>query len=338
MEGTLPDIVTYCRNVFIPVTNICRNKCGYCGFRRKPDENDAHLMGVEEIIPILENGKKAGCTEALFTFGEYAEEVTEYREWLNELGYSTTVEYVAELCEIAIEIGLLPHTNAGILDSSQLKILKPLNASLGLMLETTAKLDAPDMAHNDCDGKDPAVRLDAIETAGKLEIPFTTGILIGIGETVDDRIESLQEIANIHERYGHIQEVIIQNFMPKSNTPMSQHKPPTKQEMIQAVSLAHDILPDDVAVQVAPNLIDPNLLIQSGASDLGGISPTTIDWINPEAQWPSVSNLQKMVAGVSVKLRERLPIYPQYIEKGWYGGGVKELVETLADEDGYRKI
>ena len=331
----MPDFATYCRNVFIPVTNICRNKCGYCGFRREPDDNDAHLMPVEEITPILENGKKAGCTEALFTFGEYAEEVEEYREWLNELGYSTTVEYVAELCKIAIEIGLLPHTNAGILGTSQLKILKPLNASLGLMLETTAKLDAPDDAHYNCAGKDPAVRLDAIKAAGKLEIPFTTGILVGIGETVDDRIESLQTIANIHDRYGHIQEVIIQNFMPKPGTPMSHHKPPTEQEMVQVVSLARDILPDDIAVQVAPNLIDPYLLIQSGASDLGGISPTTIDWINPEAQWPSVSKLQDMVR--SVHLRERLPIYPQYIEKGWYGSSVKGLVETLADEDGYRK-
>ena len=331
----MSDIVTYCRNVFIPVTNICRNKCGYCGFRRKPDDKDAHLMHIEQIIPILENGKKTGCTEALFTFGEYAEEVVEYREWLQDIGYSTTVEYVAELCKIAIEIGLLPHTNAGILDISGLKILKPLNASLGLMLETTAKLDTPGMAHNDCVGKDPAVRLDAIEAAGKLKIPFTTGILIGIGETLDERINSLRSIANIHEKYGHIQEVIIQNFMPKPDTPMSQHKPPTEQEMVQAVLLARDILPNDVAVQVAPNLIDPHLLVRSGASDMGGISPTTIDWINPEAQWPSVSKLQKMVKGV--QLRERLPIYPQYIEKGWHGNGVKELVGTLADENGYRK-
>ena len=292
-------------------------------------------MPVDEIIPILENGKKAGCTEALFTFGEYAEEVLEYQEWLNELGYSTTVEYVAKLCEAAIEIGLLPHANAGILDTHQLKILKPLNASLGLMLETTAKLDSPDGAHNNCAGKDPAVRLDAIKAAGKLKIPFTTGILIGIGETVDDRIGSLRAISNIHKKYGHIQEVIIQNFMPKPDTPMSHHKPPTEQEMVQAVSLARDILPDEVAIQVAPNLIDPSLLIQSGASDLGGISPTTIDWINPEAQWPSVSKLQEMVG--NTLLRERLPIYPQYIEKEWYGNSVKGLVETLTDEDGYRK-
>ncbi|HJH32139.1 MAG TPA: 7,8-didemethyl-8-hydroxy-5-deazariboflavin synthase subunit CofG [Methanosarcinaceae archaeon] len=331
----MPDFVTYCRNVFIPVTNICRNRCGYCGFRRDPGDNDAHLMPLWDIIPILKNGKKAGCTEVLFTFGEYAEEIVEYREWLNELGYSTTVEYVAELCKTAIDIGLLPHTNAGILDSSQLKVLKPLNASLGLMLETTAKLDADGGAHHNCAGKHPAVRLDAIKAAGKLNIPFTTGILVGIGETVDDRIDSLQAIANIHETYGHIQEVIIQNFMPKSGTTMSQHKPPTKQEMIQAVSLARDILPCDIAVQVAPNLIDPYLLVRSGASDLGGISPTTIDWINPEAEWPGVSKLQKMMR--SVHLRERLPIYPQYIEKGWYGSGVKRLIETLADEDGYRK-
>ncbi|MDO9517387.1 MAG: 7,8-didemethyl-8-hydroxy-5-deazariboflavin synthase CofG [Methanosarcinaceae archaeon] len=331
----MPNFVTYCRNVFIPVTNICRNKCGYCGFRREPDDKDSCLMHIDEITPILENGKKAGCTEALFTFGEYAEEVVEYREWLNELGYSTTVEYVSELCKIAIEIGLLPHTNAGILGTSQLKILKPLNASLGLMLETTAKLDAPGGAHNNCAGKDPAVRFDVIKAAGKLKIPFTTGILVGIGETVYDRIESLKAISKIHERYGHIQEVIIQNFMPKPDTSMSNHKPPTEQEMVQAVSLARDILPDDVAVQVAPNLIDPSLLIRSGATDLGGISPTTIDWINPEAQWPSVSKLQDMVG--NTYLRERLPIYPQYIKKEWYGSSVKGLVESLADEDGYRK-
>ncbi|MGP8321334.1 MAG: 7,8-didemethyl-8-hydroxy-5-deazariboflavin synthase CofG [Methanosarcinaceae archaeon] len=331
----MPDFVTYCRNVFIPVTNICRNRCGYCGFRREPGDKDAHLMPVESIIPILENGKKAGCTEALFTFGECAEEVVEYREWLKELGYSTTVEYVAELCKTAIDIGLLPHTNAGILGSSQLKTLKPLNASLGLMLETTAKLDAHNSAHYNCAGKNPAVRLNAIKAAGKLKIPFTTGILIGIGETLDERIYSLQAIANIHKRYGHIQEVIIQNFIPKSGTPMSQSKPPTKPEMIQAVSLARDILPDDVAVQVAPNLIDPYLLIRSGASDLGGISPTTIDWVNPEAKWPSISKLQQMVR--DVHLRERLPIYPQYIEKGWCSSDIKRLIGTLADEDGYRK-
>lgn len=331
----MPNFVTYCRNVFIPVTNICRNRCGYCGFRRKPGDDDAHLLPIKDIVPILISGKEAGCTEALFTLGEYAEEVVEYREWLKELGYSTTVEYVAKLCETAIDIGLLPHTNAGILGSSQLKTLKPLNASLGLMLETTAKLDAHNGAHYNCAGKDPAVRLDAIKAAGKLKIPFTTGILIGIGETVDDRIDSLQAIASIHEKYGHIQEVIIQNFIPKPGTPMSQHKPPTKQEMVQAVSLARDILPCDITIQVAPNLIDPYLLIQSGASDLGGISPTTIDWVNPEAEWPSVFKLQKMVR--NVHLRERLPIYPQYIEKGWYGSGVKKLIETLSDENGYRK-
>jgi FO synthase subunit 1 len=158
---------------------------------------------------------------------------------------------------------------------------------------------------------------------------------VGIGESVDDRIDSLQSIAAIHEEYGHIQEVIIQNFMPKPNTPMADHVPPTQEEMMQAVRLARKILPSDVAVQVAPNLIDPYILIQCGASDLGGVSPTTIDWINPEAEWPSVSELKKMVR--EIPLLERLPIYPQYIHKGWYSEKLKELIETLSDEDGYRK-
>jgi len=327
----MPEFVTYSRNVFIPVTNVCRNRCGYCGFRRDPGDSDARLMSVEDIVPILEDGKKAGCTEALFTFGEYADEVVEYKEWLTELGYSTTVEYVRELCKIAIGIGLLPHTNAGILTKPELEDLKPLNASMGLMLETTATLEI----HRDCPGKDPALRLGAIRAAGELKIPFTTGILVGIGETVNERIESLQAIAALHQRYGHIQEVIIQNFAPKPGTAMSSHLPPTREEMTQTVTIARDILPDDVTVQVAPNLIDPYLLIQCGVSDLGGISPTTIDWINPEAEWPGVAQLKKMVRDIS--LRERLPIYPQYVRNKWYSRELTELIRSLADEDGYRK-
>ena len=327
----MPEFVTFSRNVFIPVTNMCRNRCEYCGFRREPNDPDAQLMCVEDIISVLVKGKEAGCTEALFTFGEYADEVPGYKERLKEFGYSTTMEYLVELCNIAIGIGLLPHTNVGALTKSELEILKPLNASMGLMLETTARL----RVHRNCPGKDPALRLKTIREAGELKIPFTTGILVGIGESVGDRIDSLQAIASIHEEYGHIQEVIIQNFTPKPNTPMADHVPPTQDEMIQVVRLASKILPSDVAIQVAPNLIDPYILIQCGVSDLGGISPTTIDWINPEAEWPSVSELQKIVR--EIPLCERLPIYPQYVQKGWYSENLKELIKTLSDENGYRK-
>lgn len=288
-------------------------------------------MKPGEIIPILENGVKAGCTEALFTYGEYAEEVPEYRKWLKELGYSSTLEYLLFLCEAAIDIGILPHTNAGIMTRSELKVLKPLNASMGLMLESTATLDA----HKDCPGKLPELRLNTIREAGKLQIPYTTGLLVGIGEKRENRIESLEAIAGLHREYGHIQEIIIQNFAPKPGTAMENFPAPTVEEMIDTICLARQILPPDVAIQVAPNLIDPKALLAKGVTDLGGISPLTIDWINPEAEWPDVKDLQGKLK--PILLRERLPIYPQYVKKRWYSNRVGGLIEQLSDTDGYRK-
>ena len=288
-------------------------------------------MRPGEILPVLEKGANAGCTEALFTFGEYAEEVSEYRKWLKELGYSSTLEYLLFLCESAIDIGILPHTNAGIMTRSELKALKPLNASMGLMLESTATLDA----HKDCPGKLPELRLNTIREAGKLQIPYTTGLLIGIGEKREDRIESLEAIASLHREYGHIQEVIIQNFAPKPGTTMENFPAPSIEEMIDTICLARQILPSDIAVQVAPNLIDPKALIAKGVTDLGGISPLTIDWINPEAEWPDVTDLQRKLS--PILLRERLPIYPQYVRNEWYSDRIGGLIEQLSDADGYRK-
>ncbi len=321
----MPSHITFARNVFLPVTNICRNNCAYCTFRKKPGQG--HLLSEEQILPVLEKGRESGCTEALFVFGEYAEEVPEYRIWLEEMGYSSTVAYVRHLCELAIEAGLLPHTNAGILSEAELRILKPWNISMGLMLETTAKVEA----HRESPGKDPSTRIKMIKTAGELEIPFTTGILVGIGESAEDRIHSLQTIADLHKQYGHIQEAIIQNFTPKPDTAMADHPGPTEKEMMETVYLARQILPDDIAVQVAPNLIAPEKLIECGATDLGGISPVTIDWINPEADWPTLDQLE------GIPLRERLPVYPQFIKKGWYSPQLAKLVEELSDSEGYRK-
>ncbi|MGB3907076.1 MAG: 7,8-didemethyl-8-hydroxy-5-deazariboflavin synthase subunit CofG [Methanomethylovorans sp.] len=327
----MTDFVTFSRNVFIPVTNVCRNRCGYCTFRREPDEAGLRFLSPEDIIPILKEGKKAGCSEVLFTFGEYAEEVPKYKRWLEEMDYSSNIEYVIDLCKLAIRIGLLPHTNAGVLNYVELESLKPWNASMGLMLETTGMVPA----HLNCPGKQPDVRIKTIRYAGELQIPFTTGILIGIGETLDDRIDSLQCISDLHVEYGHIQEVIIQNFIPKPGTSMEKHAPPTIDEMVQMVSIAREILPADIAIQVPPNLIDPYLLVQCGATDLGGISPTTIDWINPETEWPTVDNLQELLK--DIPLRERLPIYPDYIKKGWYSKHLKLLIRSMADNDGYRR-
>jgi FO synthase subunit 1 len=224
----------------------------------------------------------------------------------------------------------LPHSNPGILDRSEFEKLKPYNASMGLMLETTASVKG----HEGCAGKIPENRLRTIEYAGELKIPFTTGILVGIGETWEDRALSLQKITELHEKFGHIQEVIIQNFIPKPETLMASYSGPGIEGMKKTVSMARNILPDDIVIQVSPNLIPPRELVGCGASDLGGISPETIDYINPESPWPNLLELQSMV---DVPLRERLPLYPKYVEKEWYSRELKYLISSLSDAEGFRK-
>jgi len=328
----MPDYVTFSRNVFLPVTNVCRNRCRYCGFRRDPSHPEANLMTVEEVKQVLEAGARFGCTEALFTFGERPEEHPAFKSRINETGYSSIIEYLVDLCKIAIEYGLLPHSNPGVMNLHDLKRLKPFNASMGLMLETTAILPA----HEGSPGKIPSVRIETIENAGRLKIPFTTGLLIGIGEDKEDRLQSLIAIRDLHRRYRHIQEVIIQPFSPKPGTEMAGFPEPTHQEMMDTVSLAQSILPDDIAIQVPPNLTGFSDLIRCGATDLGGISPYTIDWINPEAEWPQISELTKKLG--RIHLKERLPIYPQYVLNHWYehDSELADLIERYADREGFR--
>ncbi|MBA1341017.1 MAG: FO synthase subunit 1 [ANME-2 cluster archaeon] len=333
METQHSRVVTYSKNVFIPVTNMCRNHCGYCGFRCSPDDPRAYIMQPARIEEILHRGAKSGCTEALFTFGERPDEEAGYLKRLKAIGYNRTLDYLLNLCCMAIKMGLLPHCNPGVLSYAELALLKPLNASMGLMLETTAHLQV----HEDSPGKVPGKRIESIANAGKLKIPFTTGLLVGIGETRADRLDSLRIITELHRQYGNIQEVIIQNFTPKPGTPMSGHEPPSFEDMLWTVEHAREILPADVAIQVPPNLIPPGMLIEHGASDLGGISPVTIDHINPEHEWPAVEQLGQKV-GRDVILRERLPIYPQYIRQGWFSEDIQSLVQHLASDDGYRKV
>jgi FO synthase subunit 1 len=225
----------------------------------------------------------------------------------------------------------LPHCNLGVLTRDDLKELKDVNVSMGLMLETTAELEA----HSHSPGKDPAARLQMIEEAGELKIPFTTGLLIGIGESEEDRIHSLEAIRAVHERYKHIQEVILQPFLPKPATAMENANSPQFDAMKETVRAARSILPEEIAIQVPPNLTSPKELIELGASDLGGISERTIDYINPEAPWPTEEELRTRIA--PYELRERLPIYPRYIKKGWYSDELKPLIERYADEAGLRR-
>jgi len=278
---------------------------------------------------------KGAATEALFTAGEKPELSNHpfssfFKKNMLNSAYSSLLEYTKELCKLAIKHGLLPHCNLGVLSKEELKELREVNASMGLMLETTAELEA----HENSPGKIPNERLKTITEAGKLEIPFTTGLLIGIGEEKEDRIRSLEAIKSLHGKYGHIQEVIIQPFIPKPFTPMWNKKPPSFEELKEVVHAAREILPEGIAIQVPPNLTSPMELIELGASDLGGVSEKTIDYINPESPWPNEEELRKMVA--PFELRERLPIYPRYIEKGWYSEEISPLIEKYADEEGFR--
>lgn len=316
-------VITFSRNAFLPLTTVCANHCGYCSFRTPVQEGC--IMPPDEAIRTLEAGAALGCTEALFTFGERPGLVPGFSAMLERFGYHDILDYVYDLSLEAIRCGLLPHTNAGILTCQELDRLRTVNASMGLMLETTA--DVP--AHRNSPGKDPAVRIDMIENAGKLSIPFTTGILLGIGETMDDREESLLVIRGLHRRYGHIQEVIVQNFCPKPGTPMADAAVPGTDEICATISVAREILPADVAVQIPPNLVDASRLIGCGVSDLGGISPLTIDYVNPEHPWPQIEELKRIVG--DAELRERLCIYPQYIERGWYPPLLEPLIRHLSE-------
>lgn len=319
------EVVTYSRNVFIPLTNACRNRCAYCGFR----SDNPKLMDEAEVLELIKRAKSA--KEALFTFGEKPEIYDGIKRKLKAMGYSSFLDYLVAMNKMAIENGLLPHTNAGILEKSELKRLKPYNASMGLMLEQAVELDC----HKNSPGKKPEIRIKMIKDAGKLKIPFTTGILVGIGESKYDREYSLEVISEIHKNYGHIQEVIIQNFSPKKGTEMENFSPPTIEEMLETVKIARNILPNDVTIQIPPNLVeDIYPFIKAGARDLGGISDVTPDYINPEHPWPAIQKIERCLKG-EIILRERLPIYPKYIKLNWFDDEISWLIKKLSDGDGY---
>jgi FO synthase subunit 1 len=260
----------------------------------------------------------------LFTFGERPENEPGFGRYIDATGYPDIFSYCEAMSRVAISLGMLPHTNAGILTYGELERLRHVNASMGLMLETTAEIPA----HRHSPGKDPAVRLEMMENAGKLKIPFTTGILLGIGETASDREDSLAAIRNLHKRYGHIQEVIIQNFCPKEGTEMACIPEASHEVIADTIRLAVEILPEDISIQIPPNLVDADKLLSLGVNDLGGISPITIDYINPEHPWPSLDALSEIATGYD--LRERLCVYPQYCNAEWISPKLLPLVERLA--------
>ena len=334
--------ITCSPKVFLPLTNLCRDYCGYCTFRKDPGEPGAKTMTPDEVLQVAQDGARLGCKEALFSLGDKPEALfPEMRQTLQQYGHRRTVDYLVEMCQLVLDhTPLLPHANPGVMGPKDLERLRDVSPSMGIMLETTSRrLMGSGMAHDGAPDKDPAVRLKTIENAGKLRIPFTTGMLIGIGETFAERIETLEAIQDLHERYGHIQEVIIQNFRAKPDIPMRAQPEPTLLDFIRTTAVARLMLSGDVNLQVPPNLTPEQyqLLIPAGINDWGGISPLTIDFINPEAPWPEIQTLERVSAELGLTLRPRLTVYPEFIvhKQGFMAAALEPRLRAMVDEDGY---
>ncbi len=336
-------VITFSKKVFIPLTTLCRDYCSYCTFRKDPGQPGAHFMTPEEVLALAERGRQAGCKEALFSLGDQPERIfPEANEFLSNQGFTRTLDYLAAMCELVLEkTGLLPHANPGVMDRAALMRLKDSNASVGLMLENVSpRLMRDGLAHAKAPDKVPALRLRTIEEAGKLAIAFTTGILIGIGETMEERIDSLLAIRTLDEKYGHIQEVIIQNFRAKPEIPMAAHPEPSLEDMLRTIALARLILGPHMNIQAPPNLSydDFPRLLEAGINDWGGISPVTKDFINPEAAWPQIARLQAETESRAFVLRERLALYPEFVRREEFlSPRVRDRVGALSGADGFAR-
>jgi FO synthase len=334
-------VVTFSPKIFVPLTNLCRDFCGYCTFRKAPDEPGANIMTLEEVLRVGETGKRLGCTEVLFSLGDKPEAIyPEMKRFLSGRGYQRTLDYLYEGCRAVLdEVALLPHSNPGVMGKGDLTRLRQVNASLGLMLESVSeRLMLPGGPHDNAPDKKPAVRLRTIAEAGKLRIPFTTGILIGIGENWQERIDTLCAIRDLHAKFGHIQEVIVQNFRAKPEIPMRAHADPSLEEMLKTIALARLVLGGDMNIQAPPNLASSGyeLYLGAGINDWGGVSPLTPDFINPEAPWPALAALQEKSAQAGFQLRARLPVYPEYLAEGekFLHPAVLACAEKLSGGDG----
>ena len=341
VRGDDKKVITYSKKVFIPLTELCRDVCHYCTFAKAPKKLDTPYLEPDQVLAIAEQGKAQFVKEALFTLGEKPEMRYQVaKDHLQKLGFETTIEYLGSMSKLVYEeTGLLPHLNPGNMTLLEMEKLREYSVSMGIMLESSSdRLCGKGGPHFGSPDKQPATRLQTMKNAGKLRIPITTGILIGIGETIEERIQSLLDIKNLHKEYGHIQEVIIQNFIPKENTRMKKHSPASKEDLLWTLSAARIIFGKDMNIQCPPNLNSDYLdqILDCGINDWGGVSPITIDHVNPESPWPQIEQLEKITNNKGMELVERLAIYPEYIEdQSWYDKNLHSGILELSDSSRY---
>lgn len=336
-------LITYSRKVFINLVNLCRDTCSYCTYKKELSDFDLSILTKDQVLHIARLGKRLKCTEALIVTGERPEQkYPEFRDWLKKHNCSSTTEYIEQISNLILkETGLLPHTNAGTLNYDELSMLKRSNVSLGCMLETSSeRLAGKNMPHELAPSKNPRARIRVLENAGKLKIPMTTGLLIGIGETLEEIIDSLFTIRQIHQKFGNIQEIIMQNHVPKYNTKMKNFSPPTYDLFLLTVSLARIILPH-MNIQVPPNLTPkhyPNY-ISAGINDWGGISPLTLDYVNPESPWPNIKDVKDATEKAGYRLVGRLAVYPEFLlnKRDFISNNLWNYISELSDINGLVK-
>ncbi|MFQ5518340.1 MAG: 7,8-didemethyl-8-hydroxy-5-deazariboflavin synthase CofG, partial [Acidimicrobiia bacterium] len=313
-------IVTFSRKVFVPLTTLCRDRCTYCTFAKPPGAGGQYL-DPGDVLAIVRAGESHGCTEALFTLGDRPEDRwPQAGEFLAIHGAESTLDYVRMMTELVVaSTGVLPHANPGVMSTGEMAALRPSNPSMGLMLENISdRLMEPGMPHHDCPDKDPLLRVGVIETAGELRVPFTSGILVGMGETPEEVVASLLTLSELQARWGCLQEVIVQNFRAKADTVMRRHAEPGIDYFTRVVAVARWLLGAEMNLQVPPNLTERyESLLDAGVNDWGGVSPLTIDWVNPEAPWPHLEELAARTSAAGFELRPRLPVYPRFIGNEW---------------------
>ncbi len=333
--------ITYSRKVFIPLTTMCQDRCSYCTFAQPPGAGGVYLE-PHEVLAIARSGDEAGCTEALFTLGDRPEaRWPQARDFLDRRGLESTIDYVAEMSALVrAETNVFPHANPGLLSDADMAKLRPTNVSMGMMLENVSpRLGEPGMPHHKAGTKRPELRIATIEAAGRSRVPFTTGILVGIGETAAEVVASLFALRELADSTGAIQEVIVQNFRAKANTPMRRSAEPVPQWFAVVVAVARWILGSGASVQVPPNLTGSyEIYLDAGINDWGGVSPLTIDWVNPEAPWPHLDELERRTAAFGFELRPRLPVYPSYLNEEWVDPALLPDVLAAADARGLAAV